>query len=65
MIFHIYGKSRFAVVCETQFILILLFINYCIIFHRNNCKPTFVPPCVCVCVCTHVKSPQVTTALKL
>ena len=27
---------------ETEFILVLLFINYCIIFHMNNYKPTFV-----------------------
>ena len=31
--------------CETQFILVL-FINYCIIFHTNNCKPTLAPPCI-------------------
>lgn len=31
-------------VCETQFIIVL-FIQYCIIFHINNCKPIFVPPC--------------------
>ena len=31
-------------VWETPFILVLLFINYCIIFHTNNCKPTFAPP---------------------
>ena len=23
----------------------LLFVNYCIIFQTNNCKPTFAPPC--------------------
>ena len=34
-------------VCDTEFILVLLFINYCIIFHMNNCKPTFAHPCVC------------------
>ena len=27
-------------------IIVLLFVNYCIIFHTNNCKPTFVPPCI-------------------
>ena len=30
---------------NTEFILVLLFINYCIIFHANNSKPTFSPPC--------------------
>ena len=40
------GKSRFTVVStwNTEFILVLLFINYCIIFHMNDCKPTFAPP---------------------
>ena len=27
------------------FRVVLLFNNYCIIFHTNNCKPTFAPPC--------------------
>ena len=30
---------------NTEFILVLLFINYCIIFHTNDCKPTCAPPC--------------------
>ena len=36
-----WDKNRFIVVCiqNTEFIL-ALFINYCIIFHMNNCKPT-------------------------
>ena len=33
-------------VCKTQFILVLLFIIFCIIFHTNNCKTTFAPPCI-------------------
>ena len=33
-------------VCKTEFILILLFIYYCIIFHTNTCKPTFAPSCI-------------------
>ena len=34
--------------CEyvKEFILVLLFINYCIIFHMNNYKPTFAPSCI-------------------
>ena len=28
-----------------EFILVSLFINYCFIFHTNNCSPTFAPPC--------------------
>lgn len=24
----------------------LLFINYCIVSHMHNCKPTYAPPCV-------------------
>ena len=35
-------------VCEIQFVLVLVFIDYCIIFHTNNCKPTFAPPCIFV-----------------
>lgn len=31
-------------------ILVLLFTNYCNIFHKNRCKPTFVPLCVHVCL---------------
>ena len=30
---------------NTEFIPVLLFINYCIIFHMNNCKPAFAQPC--------------------
>ena len=41
------GKGSFTVVStEIQFILVLVFIHYCIIFHTNNCKPTFAPPCI-------------------
>ena len=29
---------------NTEFILVLFFINYCIIFHMNNCKSTFAHP---------------------
>ena len=32
------GKSRLTLVCEIEFILILLFINYCIIFIRTTVK---------------------------
>ena len=31
-------------VCKTEFILVLLFINYCIILNMNNCKPTVPHP---------------------
>lgn len=31
---------------ETQFTLVLLFINTCILFHTNNSKLTFAPPCI-------------------
>ena len=43
-----FGKSWFTVVNmgNTEFILVLLFISCCIIFHVNNCKPTFAPLCV-------------------
>ena len=40
-----YGKSRITGVCETQFILVL-FIDYCIIFHTNNYKRIFASPCI-------------------
>ena len=50
-----WGKSRFTVVSmwHTEFFLVLLFINYCIIFHRNNCKPTFAPPCILILLYFH------------
>ena len=43
-----WGKSRFIVVSmqNTDFILILLLVNYYIIFCENNCKSTFAPPCI-------------------
>ena len=41
---YMWGKSRFTVICETEFIFVLLFINYCFIFHMNNCKLPFAPP---------------------
>ena len=42
-----WGKRRFTVwVHETQFLLVSLFVNYCIISHTNTCKPTFAPPCM-------------------
>ena len=31
---------------ETEFMFVLSFINYCIIFHTNNRKPTFANPCM-------------------
>ena len=31
---------------NTEFILVLLFINYYIIFHTNTYKPTFATPCI-------------------
>ena len=31
---------------NTEFILKLLFFNYCIIFHTNNCKSTFALHCM-------------------
>ena len=41
-----WSKSRFTVVTtwNTEFILPLVFINYCLIFHANYCKPTFALP---------------------
>ena len=48
MEFAEWGKSRFTFVIThmKQFIPVLLFINYCIIFHTNNCKPTCAPLCM-------------------
>ena len=42
------GQSWFTVMStrNTEFILTLVFINYCIIFHTNNCEAAFVPPCM-------------------
>ena len=41
-----WGKSRFIALRmqNTEFILVLLFISYFIIFHMYNCKPTFASP---------------------
>ena len=38
------GQSRFAVVSRqnTEFILVLSFMNHCIIYHANNCN--LLPP---------------------
>ena len=43
----VWGKSRFTAVStqNTELSLVLL-INYCIIFHTKNYKPTFAPPCI-------------------
>ena len=43
------GQSRFTImsIWNTEFILALSFISYCIISQTNNCKPTFVPSCTC------------------
>ena len=41
-----WGKNRFAVVGMQNTIPVLSFINYCIIFLTNNCKPTSAPPCI-------------------
>ena len=35
------GKSKFTVVSQNRFILVLL-----LLFHMNNCKPTFAPRCI-------------------
>ena len=42
------GKYRFTVLStqNTEFILVLLCINYCIIFRMNICKATFASPCM-------------------
>ena len=52
---HVYvnthGRAKVGLelsVCKTEIILILLFINYYIIFHISNYKSTFAPPCVLI-----------------
>ena len=40
------GKSRFISVYAKHRVYSGVIINYCIIFHMNNHKPTFVPPCI-------------------
>lgn len=42
------GKSRCTVVStqSTEFILVLLFSNYWIIFQTSSCKPPFAPSCI-------------------
>ena len=40
------GGKRFAVVnMQTTEFIVVLFVNYCIIFYTNIGKPTFPPPC--------------------
>ena len=43
-----WGKRRFIVVSaqNTEFILIFLFINCCIIFYTSNYKSAFALPCI-------------------
>lgn len=42
---YVPGGQKWVCRCEdTQFILVLLLINCCIIFHTNNCKPTLPHP---------------------
>ena len=51
---------------STEFILVLLFINYCIIFHMNNRKPTFANSCISVVLLAYKgfkKNPQHNHAL--
>ena len=33
---------------NTDFTLLLLFVNYCVIFQTNNYKLSFAPPCISV-----------------
>lgn len=42
-----WGKGGLTIVSiqNTEFILVLLFINVCIIFHVSNFKPALVSPC--------------------
>lgn len=40
-----WDKSRFIAVTWNR-VIIVLFINYCIIFHMNSSKPTFAPPLI-------------------
>lgn len=45
-------KSRCTVVSTPEFILVLLlFIYYCIISHRDNYKPMFASLCIWCCLC--------------
>ena len=39
-----WGKRRFTVVSMRNKAYSII---KCIIFHMNNCKPTFAPPCIC------------------
>lgn len=40
------GQSVYSVTMwNMEIIFVLLFTNYCIIFHTNNCISTFAPPC--------------------
>ena len=52
-------------ICTTDFIFVLLFINYCISFHMNNCKPTFAPPCVIYWLNNLENNMHITTLLGL
>ena len=40
--------QKYVYSCEyvKQFVLVFLFVNYCITSHTNNYKPTLAPPCI-------------------
>lgn len=49
-----WGKGRSTVaIMQTQFILVALLINYCIIFYSTNCEPTFAQPVYFICSGTY------------
>ena len=44
---HIQGGAKVGLHLRVhEFILVSLFINYCIIFHTDNCNPILAPPCI-------------------
>ena len=53
------GGAKGGLQCEhaKQFVVVLLFINYCIIFYMNTCKPTFASPFTEWFNCIYLGSP--------
>lgn len=43
---RVWHKSVYSCEDTEQSVPVLLFVNYCVPSHTNNCKPAFVPPCI-------------------
>ena len=52
LIFKIICRRFTAMSRQAEFIRVLPFINYCVIFHTSNCEPTFWPT-LCISINRH------------